>query len=168
MAPRLALPLLLSTLTLAACGEESGDGESSSRPTSSAEPEQILITTNVKLDIPDGAVQVGDPTGGGEILEGSSVGDSPFCPDGTFRDSHGEASTGLVDRMIECPEGTLRIGFTPGPPDDDGSQSGPWRILDGAGAFEQWEGSGEMSTVYKPKTHGTEGSEKFTGTVTAP
>jgi len=50
----------------------------------------------------------------------------------------------LIDRKITCPEGTLRIGFTPevGPEPQRQTQTGSWTIVSGTGAFEGLGGSG--------------------------
>jgi hypothetical protein len=102
------------------------------------------------------------------IVNGSTIGDSPFCPGGTAKDKHGTPEIGLVDRTITCSDGTLRMGFDPQEPVGD-TQRGPWRIISGTGAYEAWEGSGEMKTTYDPsddRKHPTRGRETFTGTVT--
>ena len=50
---------------------------------------EIVIKMQVKIN---GAEEnVGSNVSQGEILDGSSIGDSPFCPDGTFQDAHSEA-----------------------------------------------------------------------------
>jgi hypothetical protein len=117
--------------------------------------EAILIRTHVTI-----------PTG--EVLGGSSIGDSPFCASGTFRDRHGTADPsvppfGLVDRTFRCPDVTLRIGFTPGVPHGR-TQAGPWRVVSHTGAYEGLEGDGQMEITYEPGSD-TKGRETFTGTV---
>ena len=99
----------------------------------------------------------------GEILEGSSIGDTPFWPGGTVEDTHGNSEIGLVDRTITCEDGTLRMGFDPQVPMGD-TQSGPWRIISGTGTYEEWQGSGEMKITYESGSNA--GLETFTGTVT--
>ena len=105
----------------------------------------------------------------GEVLGGSTIGDSPFCPGGTFRDKHGSEDPsvppyGLVDRTFRCPDGSLRIGFTPGEPQGR-TQAGPWRVASGTGAFKGLRGAGQMKVKYEPGSD-TKGRETFTGTVT--
>jgi hypothetical protein len=149
--------LTVASIALACCGgdDEAGgptaapDAEAGSPPATEG-GEAILIRTHVNI-----------PTG--EVLGGSSIGDSPFCPGGTFRDQHGNDDIGLVDRTFRCPDGTLRIGFTPGVPQGR-TQTGPWKVLSGTGAFEGLEGSGQMETKYERGSH-TKGRETFTGTV---
>ena len=69
-----------------------------------------------------------------------------------------------MDRTFRCPEGRLRIGFTPGVPQGR-TQAGPWKIVSGTGAFEGLLGDGEMETKYERGSF-DEGRETFTGTVT--
>ena len=65
--------LMVSLFGIAACGDDDGDEGG----TTVADTDQtILIKTRV--DIPTG-----------EVLAGSTIEDSPFCPGGTFRDRHG-------------------------------------------------------------------------------
>ncbi len=49
----------------------------------------------------------------GEVLSGSTIGDSAFCPGGRFGDRHGEPPLGLVVKTIRCPGGRLTITFSP-------------------------------------------------------
>jgi hypothetical protein len=155
-----AVLLMVSLLGIAACGDEGGttaapDVESTS--TTAAESDKpILIKTRV--DIPTG-----------EVLGGSTIGDSPFCPGGMFRDEHGSEDPsvppyGLVDRTFRCPDGSLRIGFTPGEPQGR-TQAGPWRVASGTGAFKGLRGAGQMKVRYEPGSD-AKGRETFTGTVT--
>jgi hypothetical protein len=154
---RLASALALATVGVAACG----DGESS---TVAEGGEKIAIETHVKIRIPDGGPAPGASIGGGEVLHGSSVGESPFCPDGTFSDTHSDdPDVGLVDRTFQCPDGTLRIGFTPGTPDGR-TQTGAWRVVSGTGGYEGLRADGQMKVTYEAGTDATEGHETFTGT----
>jgi hypothetical protein len=156
--------LVVASFVLAGCGaddkrEQGGDTKKvTSRPTESAtagEGEPILIRTRV--DIPTG-----------KVVRGSTVGDSPFCPGGTFTDQHGTPDVGLVDRAMTCQDGTLRMGLDPEVPVGD-TQSGPWRIISGTGAYDGWQGSGQMVVRYDPKdksAHPTNFRERYRGTVT--
>ena len=169
----LALLLTLATVGLAACGNDDGD-ESGAETTPgadgdlSADPgeggEEIVIKTRVTIGAADELR--GSNVSGGEVLDGSSIGDSPFCPGGTFRDAHSEdPEIGFVDRKLQCPDGSLRIGFSPQAPTTPVTQSGPWHVVSGTGAFEGMEGDGQMEIKYEPHTDATEGRETFTGTV---
>jgi hypothetical protein len=155
----LALALTLATVVLAACGD--GDGDRNGGATapgvddgvSGEGSQEIVIETRVNFEQ--------DVTG--EVLEGSFIGDSPFCPGGTFSDQEGNDEIGLVDRTFECPDGTLRIGITPGV-GQDGTQTGPWQVVSGTGAYEGVEGDGQWRVTLDPGDD-TKGRETFTGTV---
>ena len=158
---RLCIALTLVVIVGAACG--GGDGEAdetagassveSDATPSEAVGEPILMLTRMKI-----------PTG--KILDGSTIGDEPFCPGGTVKDKHGDPEEigALVDRTITCSDGTLRVGFSPQEPVGD-TQSGPWKIISGTGAYEEWQGSGQMTMTYEPGSD-TYGNEEYTGTVT--
>ena len=153
--------MVVTTVVLAGCGANDESGETkqtTSPPTKSAavgQTEPILIKT--RMDTPAGKVAVG-----------SHVGGSPFCPGGTIKDKHGTVDIGLVDRMITCPRGKLRMGFDPQTPVGN-EQRGPWRIISGTGAYDGWQGSGQMVVRYDPddtSAHPTRSRERFQGTVT--
>ncbi len=151
------MPIAVATaLTMVAVtGCEGGDGEDPGKSASVGAAEAILIRTRVDLPTVD-------------ILDGSTVGGSPFCPGGTATDQHGTPEIGLVDRTITCRDGTLRVGFDPGLPAGD-TQRGPWRIISGTGAYEGWSGNGDMVMRYDPRDrrrHPTRGRERYTGAVT--
>jgi hypothetical protein len=159
-APWFAAALTVTALALAACGGGGDEGDaagttaSPSESVAGGEAEPILIKTRVNIPR-------------GKILDGSTIGDSPFCPGGTVTDKHGTPEIGLVDRTITCQDGTLRMGFDPHEPVGD-TQSGPWRIISGTGAYEGWTGSGHMEMKYDPsdnRKHPTRGRERYTGTV---
>jgi hypothetical protein len=167
------LALIVATVGLAACGGD--DGGENGAPTTTgvvSDPsadagggEEIVINTHVVIDIPKAGPQPGKSIGQGEVLAGSSLGDSPFCPGGTFSDLHSDdPDIGLVDRTFDCPDGSLRVGFTPGVPQGR-TQSGQWKVVSGTGAFEGLQGDGQMEVKYQPGTGATEGRETFTGTV---
>jgi hypothetical protein len=87
------------------------------------------------------------------------------CAGGTILDSHSSADPavaklGLVDRAITCPGGTVRMVFTPEPP-----QGGSWTIVSGTGPFEGLRGSGEFDVTYDPDDDAS-ARETHTGTVT--
>ena len=158
---RRAAALTLVAIALTGCGggasEDDTTTDRTSSPSDSAvggEGEPILITTRVNL-----------PTG--EIHNGSTFDGSPFCLGGTFEDQHGTSEIGFVDRTITCSDGTLRIGFDPHDPVGD-TQSGPWRLISGTGAYKEWEGGGDFVTTYDAsdkRAHPSRGRERFTGTV---
>ena len=113
--------------------------------------EPIVIRTRMSIAAEPGA----EPIATGEVLEGSTVGDSPFCAGGTIRDSHASLDPaveplGMIDRMITCSDGTVRIAFTPEVVPSGQTQTGSWAIVSGTGAFERLRGDGAMEVVYDP------------------
>jgi hypothetical protein len=153
-------------LVLGACG----DGEDRAADTgavSTAEPrgEPIVIRTSVVV----AAVERAEIPATGDVLEGSALGSEPFCVGGTIEDRHASADPaaepyGLLDRTITCPDGTVRVGFTPGQTQGL-TQAGSWTIISGTGAFEGLRGSGEMQVAYDPSDDSL-ARETLTGTVT--
>jgi hypothetical protein len=120
--------------------------------------EPILIKTQVAFL----AKPKGDTQTAGQVLSGSTLGASAFCPGGTFGDRHGEPPLGLVVKTIRCSGGRLTITFSP--TQDSLKQSGDWRVVNGGGRFEGLSGGGEFKAVFESKAG--EGRETFTGTVT--
>ena len=106
-----------------------------------------------------------EPIATGEVLEGSTLGSSPFCVGGTILDSHGspDPEVLLIARTITCPDGRVRLNLTP-EVTPGLSQTGSWRIVGGTGAFEGLGGSGEMKVVNDPDDDSL-GRETLTGTV---
>ena len=114
--------------------------------------------------------QLGEPIATGEVLEGSTLGGSPFCAGGTILDSHASGDPavephGLIDRTVTCPDGSVRMGFTPEVVPQGQTQTGSWTIVSGTGAFEDLRGSGEMEVVKDPDDDSLD-LETLTGTVT--
>src|SRR3954454_9761748 len=130
---RLILALAVTAAGLAACGD--GDTSASETPTAGsatstgAPPvsQKILIKTDAKLL---GNVDTGT------VLTGSTLGDSPFCPGGTWSGGHGNLDHNWLDKNIKCPDGTLRIGFDPRT-SRGRTDSGPWKVISGTGAFKR-------------------------------
>jgi hypothetical protein len=157
----LALALFVTALGSAACGDNDGDegGTTTSAEetgtTAKAGREPILIKTHVA---PLNAR--GETTG--EVLSGSTIGDSAFCAGGRFDDGHGEPPLGLVVKRFRCPGGTLTITFSPTQPGL--KQSSDWEVVKGLGSFEGLSGGGRMRAVFESRVG--EGRETFTGTVT--
>jgi hypothetical protein len=104
----------------------------------------------------------------GKILDGSTIGDAPFCLGGTVEDNFLVRKIGMVDRTVTCHDGTLRMAFDPEVTAGDTTR-GAWRIISGTGTYRGWEGSGEMSMTDEPsdtRPHAIRAHEKCTGTVT--
>jgi hypothetical protein len=166
----LALAWVVTALGLAACGGDDGDesgattgaekagttaggDETGTSAKESGEP--ILIKTHVASFNARGETM-------GEVLSGSTIGDSAFCAGGRFSDGHGEPPLGLVVKTFRCPGGTLTITFSPTQPGL--KQSSDWEVVKGLGRFEGLSGGGRMRAVFESR--GGEGRETFTGTVT--
>jgi hypothetical protein len=98
----------------------------------------------------------------GEVLAGSTIGDSALCAGGKFIDGPVEPPHRLVVRSFRCPGGTLTITFTSTPPGV--KQRSDWKVVKGLGRFEGLSGGGRMRAVLESKVG--EGRETFTGTVT--
>ena len=159
--------VLVGVLFLGACSGDDDDAWNTSvASTTAPRGEPIVIRTRMVIAEEEGA----EPIATGEVLEGSTLGRSPFCAGGTIVDSHGSTDPavepyGLIDRTITCPDGTVRVGFTPevGPQGPTGK--GSWTIVSGTGSFTGLRGSGKMKVVDDP-TDASLGRETFTGTVT--
>jgi hypothetical protein len=158
---RAVVPVLMGVLFLAACGGAQDDAAGSSvSPTT----EQLVIRTRALIAAEEGA----EPIATGEVLEGSTLGGSPFCVGGTVVDSHASGDPAverLIDRTITCPDGSLKVGFTPEIVPLGETQTGSWTIISGTGAFENLRGSGEMEDVIDPDDDSLN-LQTFTGTVT--
>jgi hypothetical protein len=121
-----------------------------------------VIQTRVLIAAEEGAETIAT----GEVLEGSTLGGSAFCPGGTITDVHGSADPQvfLIARTITCPDGDVRIDLTPEVAQGQ-TQTGSWTIAGGTGEFEGLRGSGEMEVVYGPDD-ASPARETLTGTVT--
>jgi hypothetical protein len=160
---RAVVLVLLGVLLVGACGGgEDGASETSAASTTERRGEPVVIRTSMSIAPTDRA----EPIATGEVLEGSTLGGSPFCVGGTILDSHGSADPDvwLIARTITCPDGTVRMDLTPEVPQGL-SQTGSWTIVSGTGAFGGLSGSGEMEVAYDPDDDEL-ARETFTGTVT--
>jgi len=153
-------------LVLGACGGGQ-DVAANTGMVSITEPsgEAIVISTRVVIAAVEGA----DIPATGEILEGSTLGSEPFCVGGTTQDRHASGDPamepyGLLDRTITCPDGNVKMAFTPGQPQGL-IQGGSWTIVSGTGAYEGLRGSGEMDVTYDASDDSL-AHERLTGTVT--
>ena len=158
----LVLALVVTPLGLAACGDDDDDeggtttGAGETETTSEEGGEPIRIKTHVAAQDPEEMTT-------GEVLPASTVGDSAFCPGGTFRDAPVEAAGEAIVRAFRCPGGSLTISFNP--TGSGRKQSGDWEVVRGGGSFEGLSGGGRMRVVFESGPH-PEGRETFTGTVT--
>jgi hypothetical protein len=160
------LLVLAGVFSLAACGggaaQATGTGQAA---TTEPGGEPIVIQTRLTVAAEEGS----EPIATGEVLEESTLGGSPFCVGGTILDSHASLDPaveplGLIDRRINCVDGTVRLVFTP-ELSPGLTRKGSWTIISGTGAFEGLRGSGQMETVNDPDDHSLS-YETLTGTVT--
>lgn len=160
----LTVGLTVTAIGLSACSSDDPDdrGTTSVPDVTTAVPEvdspspvdpvngePILIETHLK-DI-----------SAGQVLPGSFIGDSPFCPGGRVRAEHGNPDVGLVHSTFLCRGGQLSIGFSP--MQRSSIQSSSWRVVDGRGRYEGARGQGWMVARFDEASG--EGRETFTGTV---
>lgn len=156
---------LVGVLFLGACGgDEDGAADTRAASTTAPSGEPIVIRTEVVIAAEEGAETIAT----GEVLDGSTLGDSTFCVGGTIRDSHGstDPEVFLIARTVTCPNGTVRVDLRPdvdGPPGE--TQTGSWTIVGGTGEFDGLGGSGKLKVVYGPDDT-SPARETLTGTVT--
>ena len=160
---RAVVLVVVGVLCLGACGGD-GDDAADRSVASTTAPRHEPAVIRTRMDIAD--TEGAEPIATGEVLEGSTLGDSPFCAGGTVRDSHGSSdpTVWLIVETITCPDGTVRLRFTPEPAQGM-NQTGAWTIVSGTGAFEGLRGSGEMEVVYGPDAD-SPAHVTFRGTVT--
>ena len=160
--------LMVSLLGIAACSDDDGDeggtttgageagttaGGDETGTSADKRGEPILIKTHLA---PVNAR--GETTG--EVLSGSTIGDSAFCVGGRFGERK-EPGSDLVTRIFRCSGGTLTVTFTSTPPGV--KQRSDWKVVKGLASFEGLSGGGRMRAV--AESRGGEGRETFTGTV---
>ena len=143
---RVLVPLLVCVLLVGACA-----GGEHVASTVGGDDQRIEIRTSVIGAATPGA----EPIATGEVVEGSTLGSSPFCVGGAIRDTHASADpeVALIARTITCPEGSVRMDIAPevveGVPQSL-EQRGSWTIVSGTGAFKDLRATGEMEIVYDP------------------
>jgi hypothetical protein len=151
-------------LFLGACGgDQDGAADTSAASTTEPRDEQIVIRTRIVIAAEERAETIAT----GEVLEGSTVGKSPFCAGGTIRDSHGSPAPDVLSiaRTITCPDGTVRVNLTPEVVPHGQTQTGSWTVVGGTGAFEGLRGSGKLEVVYGPDED-SPARETLTGNLT--
>src|SRR3954470_21508764 len=109
------VPVLVGVFFLGACGGHDDDAADTGAA-SAREPrgEPIVIHTTMFIAATAGS----EPIATGKVIEGSTLAGSPFCTGGTIRDAHGstDPTVPLIARTITCSDGTVKIDFTPEPP----------------------------------------------------
>ena len=155
-----AVLLMVSLLGIAACGDDDDEGGTTTGAeeadtTADKGGEPILIKTHLAPLNARGETF-------GEVLSGSTIGDSAFCAGGNFLDGPVEPTDRSVMRTFRCPGGILTMTFISTPPGV--KQRSEWEVVRGFGRFEGLSGGGRMRGVLE--SGGGEGRETFTGTVT--
>ena len=161
--------LTVSLLGIAACGDDDGDEGGTTTGAEEAETAAGGDENETSADESGEAIRIrthlaplnaeGESTG--EVLSGSTIGDSAFCAGGKFADAPGEPP--VVVRTFRCPGGTLTITFSP-KPDQALKQSSDWEVVKGLRSFDGLSGGGRMRALFE--SNGDEGRETFAGTVT--
>ena len=152
-----AVALAITAIGLTGCGNDLGTTRGPRfrsrlfRRPPRDQSKRILIKTRLTIPV-------------GEVLPGSSIGDSAFCPGGSFRDRQGGTGEGSMVKTFRCPDGRLTITFSPVGEHSCARQSGSWRIVNGSGRFEGLRGHGRMKVAFE-SGGSSEGRETFTGTV---
>ena len=160
----LALALAVAAVGFAACGDDDDGDDSGGSTTGTTDTgtntqggQAIVIKTHIVFPPMD------EPGAGGKIVSQSTLGDSSFCPGGTFTDHPGQAPLLGVVKSIKCTNGTLTITFDPNPTSNRNVQTGPWRVVSGTGSYKGLTGGGQFKGVFE--ADGSAGSETFTGSV---
>jgi hypothetical protein len=147
------LLLMVALLALAACGDD--DEVRTVTVETPAEPEQnaqvIGDAILIKTRIPDAK------THSGEVLDGSVIGESAFCPGGKTR---GGSAGAEITATFHCPGGRLTVSYSPTQRSD--VQGSDWKIVSGTGSYKGLRGGGSMVAKFG-SDH--KGGETFTGTV---
>jgi len=165
------LLVFVGVLFLGACGSEAKDAVDTSAASATAPAGGPIV---IRATLIVAAEEGSEPIATGTVLDGSTLGGTPFCAGGTILESHAsldpKMKAYLIDRKITCPDGTVRIGLTPevgaGPaPQGQTPQKGVWTIVSGTGEFEGLSGSGKSEAVYGANPSSPVRST-FTGTVT--
>jgi hypothetical protein len=162
--------LTVSLLGIAACGDDDGDEGGATTGAEEAGTTAGGDETGTSADESGEPIRIkthlaplnAEGESSGEVLSGSTIGDSPFCAGGKFLDSAVQAQSRSVLRSFRCPGGTLTITFTSTPPGVE--QQSDWKVVNGVGRFEGLSGGGRMRGVLESSGGG--GRETFTGTVT--
>jgi hypothetical protein len=161
---RAVVRVWVGVLLVGACsGGEDGASDTSAASTTEPGGDAVVIRTRLTVAAESGS----EPIATGAVLEGSTLGGSPFCVGGTILDSHRSSDPDvlIIARTITCPDGRVRMDLMPEVPPQGVTQTGSWKIVSGSGAFEGLSGSGEMKVVYGPDEDAPV-RETYTGTAT--
>jgi hypothetical protein len=149
--------LTVSLLGIAACGNDGGEVRTVTVETP-AEDEQGAPATGVAILIETRISSARKHAG--EVLDGSVIGESGFCPGGKTR---GGSSGAAITATFHCPGGRLTVSYSP--TQRSLVQSSDWKIVSGTGSFKGLRGGGWMVANFGSEDP-EKGGETFTGTVT--
>ena len=94
-----------------------------------------------------------------EVLDGSVIGESAFCPGGKIS---GGSEGPTITSTFHCPGGTLTLRYAPTQPKL--VQGNVWEIVSGTRRFKGLRGGGSMVAKFE-NDNPDRGREFFTGTV---
>jgi hypothetical protein len=152
---RLMAALAVAAIGLAGCGGDDGAAVRTVTVAEQADPvlgDPILIQTRIS----DARHHTGD------VLDGSFIGDSAFCPGGKTSVAGDVEGTASVITTFRCREGRLTIRFSPLQP--EAVSSAVWGVVSGTGSFKGLRGGGSMVAKFEREVP-DKGQETFTGTV---
>jgi hypothetical protein len=145
-------------LGIAACGDDNN-------------AEVRTVTVEASAGTEEGPPGIGDAiliatrisnakTHAGEVLDGSVIGESAFCPGGKTR---GGSTGAAISATFQCPGGRLTVSYSP--TQRSLVQSSEWEVVSGTGSFKGLDGGGWMVANFGSDDP-EKGGETFTGTVT--
>jgi hypothetical protein len=156
---RVVLAVPIAAIGLAACaGDDGGDDQAS------AGAETSTQQTSTSAAVVGGPVLIETRVTDarhhhGEVVDGSVIGEVPFCPGGT---TSGSSEGATITTTFDCPEGTLQLQYAPTQPSL--VQGADWLVLSGTGALAGLHGGGSMAAVFSDDDPDA-GREVFTGNV---
>lgn len=150
----LTATLVVAAIGLAACG---GDNGGEVRTVTVAAVEQDTTATGDAILIETRITNAKAHTG--EVLSGSLIGESAFCPGGK---TSGGSEGAVITSTFRCADGSLIVRYSP--IQHSLVQGAPWEVVSGTGSYEDLRGGGSMVARFGSKDP-DEGRETFTGTV---
>ena len=157
-----AVALAVTTVGLTACGGGDGTEVRTVKVETPAKAEQGTPVTGdailIETRIPNARKHAG------EVLDGSVIGESAFCPGGKTR---GGSTGATITATFHCPRGRLTVSYSP--TQRSLVQSSKWEVVTGSGSFKGLHGGGWMVAKFgskDPEKSTPADGETFTGTVT--
>ena len=146
--------LAVAAIGLAACG---GDNGGEVRTVTVPAVEQDTTATGDAILIETRITDARAHTG--EVLSGSFIGESAFCPGGK---TSGGSEGAVITATFRCSDGSLKVSYSP--MQDSPVQGADWEVVSGTGSYDGLRGGGSMVARFGSKDP-DEGRETFTGTV---